>query len=691
MRPMLNPELAGLLESGTQGSNATTTEDEMVMRRNPSHCRVSAVKNPTSIDNKKESLKKSNSKSQSKSCSSRKRNRSEESLNKSEEVAKTEEVDHSVVQQEVVARRTVGETLHMFQIIYRKLLQKEESPLKEPRHGLRVVLMAYRLFKEKNPGLDDRKYLGNVPGIQIGDEFHFRAECLLTGLHRQMSATIDFLRHDGMNVAVSIVVYGSYASFIKSLDNLVFPGTGGSSEDQKLMLGNLALKNSIDAKNPVRVIRGIKGTQPNGTAKSKFKKVVKYVYDGLYSVEKFTREKGKHGHYIFLFHLSRLPGQPELGMQRVKNMSVSSALSGQCVEDISYGEEKIAINGSKQINSTTTEDELVMRQYPSCCCVSAVKNPTSLHNKKEKLKKSSSKNQSKCCSSRKRKRSEESLNKGEEVSKTEEVDRGVVQQEVVARRTVRETLHMFQIIYRKLLQKEESRLKEPGHGMRVVLMAYRLFKEKNPGLDDKKYLGNVPGIQIGDEFHFRAECLLTGLHRQMPGTIDFMRHDGINVAVSIVAYGSYASFIKSLDNLVFPGAGLTSEDQKLMLGNLALKNSIDVKNPVRVIWGIKGSQPDATAKSKHKKVVNYVYDGLYSVEKFTREKGKHGHYIFLFHLSRLPGQPELGMRRVKNLSISSALSGQCIEDISHGKEKIPINVVNTIDDQLPPPLSTQPR
>lgn len=54
----------------------------------------------------------------------------------------------------------------------------------------------------------------------------------------------------------------------------------------------------------------------------------------------------------------------------------------------------------------------------------------------------------------------------------------------------------------------------------------------------------------------------------------------MNIVMSIFAYRNYSSFAKSLQELVFYGS-------KLMLGNLTLKNSINVNNSIKVIWGIK--------------------------------------------------------------------------------------------------------
>ena len=80
------------------------------------------------------------------------------------------------------------------------------------------------------------------------------------------------------------------------------------------------------------------------------------------------------------------------------------------------------------------------------------------------------------------------------------------------------------------------------------------------------------------------------------------------------------------------------EDQKLKQGNLALKNSSEEKNSIRVIHD---------SESMDGKCRIYVYDGLYVVESYRPDVGPHGKLVFKFCLRRIPGQPELAMREVK--------------------------------------------
>ena len=77
-------------------------------------------------------------------------------------------------------------------------------------------------------------------------------------------------------------------------------------EDQQLKGGNLALLNSIRAKNPVRVIRGCKLPRAFTT----------YFYDGLYTVEKMWEDKGLLGKRVFKFKLVKMTGQASHALGR---------------------------------------------------------------------------------------------------------------------------------------------------------------------------------------------------------------------------------------------------------------------------------------------------------------------------------------------------------------------------------------
>ncbi|KAL7167051.1 hypothetical protein ACSBR2_037672 [Camellia fascicularis] len=174
---------------------------------------------------------------------------------------------------------------------------------------------------------------------------------------------------------------------------------------------------------------------------------------------------------------------------------------------------------------------------------------------------------------------------------------------------VRETQRLFHAICRKLLQGEEAKLKKQG------------------------YLSRRPDLKAA----------------QTAG-IDYMKHGGMIITTSIVASGGYVDDLDNPDVLIYSGHGgnITGrdkqqpEDQKLERGNLALKNSISAKNPIRVICGSKETKL-STLDARAKIVLTYIYDGLYTVERYMHDVGPLG-----------------------------------------GKELFPICAVNTIDNKRPP-------
>ncbi|KAK4355895.1 hypothetical protein RND71_024866 [Anisodus tanguticus] len=269
-----------------------------------------------------------------------------------------------------------------------------------------------------------------------------------------------------------------------------------------------------------------------------------------------------------------------------------------------------------------------------------------------------------------------------------------------ARTKVRETLRLFQAICRKLLQSEESKskpeeAKSKQGPNRIDLQAAKIIKEKGKEVNTGQHiLGEVPGVEVGDEFQYRVELAIVGVHRLYQAGIDYMKQRGMLIAISIVSSGVYDDGLEDADVLIYSGQGgnvvgkvKTPEDQKLERGNLALKNSISVKNPVRVIRGSKETKTSESMDGKGKVVTTYVYDGLYNVENYWTEQGPKGKMVFMFKLVRIPGQPELAWKEVKSSKKSKVRHGVCVPDITEGKETPPISAVNTIDGEKPPPFN----
>ncbi|GLJ26399.1 hypothetical protein SUGI_0508940 [Cryptomeria japonica] len=207
---------------------------------------------------------------------------------------------------------------------------------------------------------------------------------------------------------------------------------------------------------------------------------------------------------------------------------------------------------------------------------------------------------------------------------------------------VRETLQLFQVLCRKLIHEEEDcvKISSPnGTPVRADLRAAQLLKDNNLYVNmGKQIVGVVPGLEVGDQFHYRIEFCIVGLHRQIQAGIDFLKQKNVQVATSIVASGGYEDDLDSGHVLIYTGQGgnnyrgdkRQTEDQKLERGNLALKNNIGLKIPVRVIRGIKkkhfGNEGNKERR-KNKVSVLYTYDGLYDVEKCWLDRGASGYFF----------------------------------------------------------------
>ncbi|XP_020097296.1 LOW QUALITY PROTEIN: histone-lysine N-methyltransferase, H3 lysine-9 specific SUVH6-like [Ananas comosus] len=257
-----------------------------------------------------------------------------------------------------------------------------------------------------------------------------------------------------------------------------------------------------------------------------------------------------------------------------------------------------------------------------------------------------------------------------------------------------ESSDCFNWFVEKLLKGEEAKsTKESGKIGRIDLEAAAVLKRCNEYVNSgEAVLGNVPGVEVGDEFYYRVELSIVGLHCPYQGGIDSVVKNGLRLATSIVASGGYPDDIDSSDVLIYSGAGgkpagkKEAEDQKLERGNLALKNSIDMQTPVRVIHGFKEHKGGDSSDGRIKMVSTFTYAGLYLVEKYWSEKVPHGVSVFKFQLRRMPGLPELALNVVNKTKRLKVRKGLCVRDISQGKEKIPTCAVNTIDDERPPPF-----
>ncbi|XP_021765788.1 histone-lysine N-methyltransferase, H3 lysine-9 specific SUVH6-like [Chenopodium quinoa] len=262
-----------------------------------------------------------------------------------------------------------------------------------------------------------------------------------------------------------------------------------------------------------------------------------------------------------------------------------------------------------------------------------------------------------------------------------------------ARRKVRDTLRLFHGVLRKLVQADENKAKGRVDASIQISAALKIFKDHGKYTSAKKTLGHVPGVEVGDLFTYRVELDIIGLHKPLQSGIDFIKLDTKLVAISVVASGRYDNVVDNSDVLIYVGQGgniaggcKQLEDQKLLGGNLALKNSIDKKNPVRVVRGFKERK---TIRGKRVTIPTYIYDGLYTAERCWQECGPHGKLIYKFELRRIPHQQELTWKKLEKVKKSKNSKAQKVqvEDISKGKEETPIFAVNTIDDEKPLPFT----
>ncbi|KAL5698165.1 [histone H3]-lysine(4) N-trimethyltransferase [Ranunculus cassubicifolius] len=222
------------------------------------------------------------------------------------------------------ARAKVKRALSLFRTVFKSLLQDNEgnSANLTGKKIKRFDLTSATILKKSNYWVNSGKQiLGSVPGVEVGDEYHYRVELAIIGLHRHYESGIDYVNEDGQILAASIVASGVYADYMYNSDVLVYCGQGGNPQrerdnkiaiDQKLERGNLALKNSMIAERPVRVIRGFNDAKGHETLLARLETDATLVYDGLYMVKSFWEEQGAHGNIVLKYQLTRIPGQPAI-------------------------------------------------------------------------------------------------------------------------------------------------------------------------------------------------------------------------------------------------------------------------------------------------------------------------------------------------------------------------------------------
>ncbi|KAG9143706.1 hypothetical protein Leryth_018866 [Lithospermum erythrorhizon] len=173
---------------------------------------------------------------------------------------------------------------------------------------------------------------------------------------------------------------------------------------------------------------------------------------------------------------------------------------------------------------------------------------------------------------------------------------------------------------------------------------------------------------MGDIFLFRKELCLVGLHAQSMAGIDYLslKVSGYEdpVAVSIVSSWAYDDDGNNGGMLIYTGqCGLPKKDgqtfdQKLEGGNLAFRKEYKIAQRITKTWV---------------------------------DKNITGCNIFKYKLVRLPGQPEAftiwkSIQQWKDGVISRA--GVILPDLTSGSERLPVSLVNDVDDEKGPAYFT---
>ncbi|XP_057778520.1 LOW QUALITY PROTEIN: histone-lysine N-methyltransferase, H3 lysine-9 specific SUVH5-like [Salvia miltiorrhiza] len=317
----------------------------------------------------------------------------------------------------------------------------------------------------------------------------------------------------------------------------------------------------------------------------------------------------------------------------------------------------------------------------------------------------------------------------------------IVQHDDPRGRKVMEALKLFKEEYNKVSQDHECTPRDGKIMKGPHFIAAERVKAKGMNFSPDKPFGHIPGIEIGDEFSFRAELTIVGLNRQFTPGIDFVTLNGTQYATSVVNSGRYENKAEENDILIYYGQGGNPNVSVNVASDQSLREEIllciimNMGFPVRVIEKRKGPMESKTLGVNDKRDYVYVYDGLYKVNKYWYERGsKSSKWVYKFELQRLPGQPrvcgthvELGkqipatpvfdgddaklgkytqakddhesMQEKENLKVVNGMLGQqrrkqvpardiCVlDDISQGKENFKVCAMNRMDDDHPPPFT----
>ncbi|XP_027360718.1 histone-lysine N-methyltransferase family member SUVH9-like [Abrus precatorius] len=262
------------------------------------------------------------------------------------------------------------------------------------------------------------------------------------------------------------------------------------------------------------------------------------------------------------------------------------------------------------------------------------------------------------------------------------------------RQAVRQTRMLYDSI-RVLATAEDEKRVEMGRKARGDLRASALMKSRGLWLNrDKRIVGAIPGVCIGDVFLYRMELCVVGLHGQPQAGIDYlpasMSSNGEPIATSVIVSGGYEDDVDEGDVIIYSGHGGQDKHcrqvfhQKLEGGNLAMERSMHYGIEVRVIRGVRY---EGTSSASGKV---YVYDGLYRILECWFDVGKSGFGVYKYKLWRIDGQAKMGSVVLKE-ALMLRRDPLCFKpmcclsvDLSNKKENVAVRLFNDIDQSHDP-------
>ncbi|KAG6552160.1 hypothetical protein Mapa_006262 [Marchantia paleacea] len=222
-----------------------------------------------------------------------------------------------------------------------------------------------------------------------------------------------------------------------------------------------------------------------------------------------------------------------------------------------------------------------------------------------------------------------------------------------SRDTVINALKMFEQGRVQMLQ-DQVNADPNGKRVRADLKVACSMRKTGLWQNESRPIGECPGVKVGDCFTYRIEMAIIGLHRAVQAGIAVVSADycpyrkPVAGSVVIGVNDTYKDDKDMGETVVYSGQGGlcgdksgTYQDQKLVRGNLALANSLELGLPVRLIRGHK-IQGTSTG-------ILYSYDGLYKVIHMNYDVGVHKNMVYTFHLQRIPGQPPIHPPNVASL------------------------------------------